>query len=526
MIVGRSNFRLWLRNIGFGYAETAVGGLIYVFLTPFLIDRLGTEAFAVWLISNAITFYLGFLDLGFGEAQVRFHARYAALDKTQLIKRLIATTSISLVLAGVVAVVIGLTIAFGVPTSWLELSSTLETDFRIVLAILAVNCLIAFPASTLENVYEGAQRFDLLHLRGIGLRIVELLLLVVLVSQGHGVVVLAAVDLATTCLGVLIDLCLVNRLVPGLLKVPMHFDVRLWRRIRPFAMWASIDEILAEGSENLDEILIGLLLPLALLTPYAVCLAVAGLVPLAVRPIVDTFFPLATDLHARKRDADIGRLLFAGSKLALLIATPLAIFLAAFGAPVLHLWIPDISSEASDGLVILVVINCLFSAYLWTSTIILMAVNRMRLVVLLTVIELVLEVALIVALAPKFGLIGVAVAGLCANVAVGAAIELPIVARMVNYPIGSFLAVTLGRSVMACAPALIVALALRQVMEAPSWPFLAGAALGVAALGLAGFWFIGTTSAEREQLLEAWRALRGEGALPESISPGSTASRS
>ena len=524
MTIGRSNVKRWLRNIGFGYAETAVAGLIYVVLTPFLIDRLGTEAFAVWLISNAITFYLGFLDLGFGEAQVRFHARFAALDKTALVKHLVATTSISLLLAGVAAAVIGLTIALGMPTSWLELSSELETDFRVVLGILAVNFLIAFPASALENVYEGAQRYDLLHLRSIGLRIVELLVLLLLVSQGHGVVVLAAVDLATTCLGLLIDLFLVNRLVPGLLKLPMRFDARLWRRIRPFALWASIDEILAEGSANLDEILIGVLLPLSLLTPYAVCLAVAGLVPLAVRPIVDTFFPLAAGLHARKQDADIGRLLFAGTKLTLIVAAPLAVFLCVFGATAVHLWIPSISSDVSDALVVILAINCLFSAYLWTSTIILMAVNRIRLIVVITAVEMVVEVVMIVALAPRFGLIGVAIAGLCANVAAGAAIELPIVVRLLHYPIGSFLAATLGRTIIACVPSAIVALALRQVMEVPGWTFLAGAAFAVAVSGLAGFAFVGTTAAERAQLREVWRELRGAGSAADSASSGSAVS--
>jgi O-antigen/teichoic acid export membrane protein len=520
--VTRSNFQRWLRNIGFGYAETAVGGLIYVFLTPFLIDRLGAEAFAVWLLSNAITFYLGFLDLGFGEAQVRLHARFAALDKTSLIRRLIATTSTSLALAGVIAGVIGLTIAFGVPTSWLELSAELETDFRIVLGILAINCLIAFPASTLESVYEGAQRYDVMHLRSIALRIVECVVLVLLVSQGHGVVVLAAVDLGTTCLGLLIDLYLVNRLVPGLFREPMRIDFRLWRRIRPFALWASVDEILAEGGENLDEILIGILLPLALLTPYAVGLAVAGLVLVAVRPIVDTFFPFAAGLHAQRRHTDIGQLLFSGSKLAMAIATPLAIVLAVFGAPLMQLWIPDISAEASDGLVVLLVSSCLFSAYLWTSTIILMAVNRIRLIVLLTAVETILEIVLIVALAPRYGLIGVAFAGLCANVAVGAAIELPIVARILNCPVGKLVAGTLGRSLVACTPALIVALLLRYAMPVPNWSYLAGAAATVGVLSLAGLWFIGATSAEREQLLEAWRTLRRTGELPVPVAPGPT----
>jgi len=520
-ISGRSDVRRWLLNIGSGYAEAAVAGAIYVVLTPVLISRLGTEAFAVWLVSNAITFYLGFLDLGFGEAQVRLHARFAAVGRTALIKRLLATTSISLTLAGVMAAVIGLTFALGAPTSWLELSSDLEADFRIVLGILAVNCLIAFPASTLESVYEGAQRYDLLNARGIGLRVVEAVLQAALVLQGHGVIVLAAVDLATTCLGLMIDLILVNRLVPGLINIPLRFDARLWRRIRPFALWASIDEILAEGTENLDEILIAILLPLVLLTPYAVSLALGGVVLIAVRPIIDTFFPLAAGLHAQKRDSDIARLLFAGSKMALVIAAPLAIFLAVFGESVLRLWIPDVAGKASSVLLAILVINYLFSAYLWTSTIILMAVNRIRLIVLLTVAEIALELILIVVLAPRFGLIGVAVAGLCANVGVGAAIELPIVARMLRTGVGEFVGATLGRSVIACVPALIVALVLRHATDTPGWPFLTGAAFALATAGLVGFVLFGTTLTERVQLREAWRELRGGAPIAESISPDS-----
>mgnify|MGYP001459900742 CR=1 FL=1 len=66
----------WLANIGSGYADAAVGGVIYIVLTPVLIRSVGVEAYGVWLLSHAITFYLKFFDFGCGDQRIKYTTQF------------------------------------------------------------------------------------------------------------------------------------------------------------------------------------------------------------------------------------------------------------------------------------------------------------------------------------------------------------------------------------------------------------------------------------------------------------------
>ena len=56
--------RRWLLSVGLGYAEIAVGAVIFIVMTPLLVSRLGAEAYAVWVLGHAIAAYLRMFDLG------------------------------------------------------------------------------------------------------------------------------------------------------------------------------------------------------------------------------------------------------------------------------------------------------------------------------------------------------------------------------------------------------------------------------------------------------------------------------
>ena len=387
--------RQWLLNVAAGYVDIAVGGLIFVLITPIIVRHLGVEGYAVWMLSHTITFYLEFFNLGLGEAQVRLHARFGAMRREEMLRRLFGTILASLAIAGVLACITGLIVAFGPLSDWFEVSSSLAGDLRTVVAILAVNLLIAMPASTLRNFYEGAQRFDIQHAQSIVMRIITASAQVYLLLSGYGVVQLATVELVATCVGVIVDLVLIRRLMPGFCSVPVVFHRRTWQRIRAFACWSSIDELVAEGSSKLDEILIALLLPLALLTPYGLCLALGGALMVAVRPLTETFFPMAAAFHAGRRTQELTRMLLLGTKLTTALAAPLAIYFAFFGENVIRAWVPEAAGEAGGMLAPIIVVNSLFSVFLWTSSVLLLAMNRIRLLVVLTLIEVTIEIALI-----------------------------------------------------------------------------------------------------------------------------------
>jgi len=498
----------WFRNIGAGYADAAVGGLIYLFLTPLLVRHLGTEGYAIWVISHTVTFYLHFLDFGFGEAQIRLHARYLALQRQRLLERLIATVIVALSVAGILAGSIGMLLAFGPLHRMVDVSAGLEGDLQMVLVVLAANVLIAIPGSALWKFYEGVQRFDIQNLRSITLRVLSAGGQVILLYRGYGIVALAAVELAATCVGLLFDIVLVQKLVPGLLRVPAKFHRQIWRRIRHFALWTSVNDLIKEGAANLDQLLVAALLPLVLLTPYSLALTLAGALYLAVRPITETFFPMATAMHARRQGRELTRLLFFGTKLTTAIALPLGIFLIFFSNAILILWVPEAAADASGALVAIIVFNRLFSVFFWTSSVLLLALNRIGLVAVLTLLQIAVEVTLTLLLAPRFGLIGVALGSLIANVGVGVMVTLPVVGRATATSGMALLPKVLGRLLLAGIPACLAAQGLRLTPYHQGIGFLGVAGLLVGAVYLLALLWWGTSANERRELGEVWRSLR------------------
>jgi O-antigen/teichoic acid export membrane protein len=474
--------RRWLKNVATSYADLAVGGLVFFLLTPLLVRHLGVEVYALWVVSHTITFYLGFLDLGLDGAHVRFHARLAAREHADPLRSLAATTAIALSIAGIVAGVLGGIVAFAPLDNWLDISGVSATDLRLVLLILAANLVVSFPASVFENVLEGAQRFDLASIRSIALRIVAAAAQLALLLAGYGIVELAMVELAMSVLRLIVDFVLASRLVPGIGRTPLRLDRQLWRRMRRFALWTSVDDVLVEGSAHLDKLILAALLPLALLTPYALCVTVASLLLLAVQPVVETFFPMAAGLHGERRDTAVRALVLDGSRTALALAMPAAAFLFFLGNNALELWTPEAASLLPHWLLPLLVVNLLVSVFLWTSTVVLLAVNRVRAVVWLTLAEVMLEVGLMIALTREFGLVGFALASLIANVAIGFGMQMPVLRRHLGIAAGEWLRHGALRVLGAGVPAAALAATIAYFLQPRTWLQIGGSALAIAAV--------------------------------------------
>jgi O-antigen/teichoic acid export membrane protein len=492
--------RGWLKNVATSYADLAVGGLVFFLLTPLLVRHLGVEIYALWVVSHTITFYLGFLDFGLDGAQVRFHARLAARDRVDSLRSLAGTAATALAIAGVVAGVIGGIVAFAPLGNWLDLSGLPAMDLRLVLLILSANLFVSFPASVFENVLEGAQRFDLASIRSLALRIVAAGAQLALLLAGYGIVELAMVELAMSLLRLLVDFVLAARLVPGLARVPARLHPTLWRRMRRFALWTSIDDVLVEGSAHLDKLVLVALLPLALLTPYALCATVASVLLLAVQPVVETFFPMAAGLHGERRDADVRALVLDGSRTSLALALPAAAFLFFLGNSALELWTPEAAALLPHWLLPLVVVNLLVSVFLWTSTIVLLAVNRVRTVVWLTLAEVVLEIGLMIVLTRALGLLGFALAGLVANVAIGFGIQMRVVERYLDISLRDWLRHGLLCVLAASLPAAGCAAAIARFLQPDTWPQIGASALAIALVYFVALGMFGTRGQRTTQL--------------------------
>jgi O-antigen/teichoic acid export membrane protein len=152
-----------------------------------------------------------------------------------------------------------------------------------------------------------------------------------------------------------------------------------------------------------------------------------------------------------------------------------------------------------------IVLDYATSMYLWTATILLVAIGRTRLAVYLTVAELLLGVLLMFVLSPFVGLVGLALASFIANVVVGLGFQIPIAARAVGVPLRALVGSTIGRVAAALVPAVIAAIALRSTVDEGGWAMLATAAVVIAALYGVSLLLIGTRREERALYLQLLR---------------------
>jgi O-antigen/teichoic acid export membrane protein len=282
-----------LRNISSNYAGVVVHGLIVILLTPFVVRELGTSGYAVWIIIQTIGYYLGFLDLGIVDAQIQRHSVLTSRSQPSSLGKLHGTVLVFLLGAGAVAVVLAL-LASVLPSAELfDVPPDLHDRYAWVLRLIGLVVLFSFVEAAADGIFEGYQRYDLMTAVGIVVALLGAIATFAVLYLGYGLVGLASVRVAESALGAAAKWFTVKRVFPSSAFPKVRFDREAWRSIRSFSLWNSLNDIVTEGTAQLDKLLIPILHVSALVTPYSLIVTLAALIFVVAEPITETIFPLA-----------------------------------------------------------------------------------------------------------------------------------------------------------------------------------------------------------------------------------------
>ena len=281
------------------------------------------------------------------------------------------------------------------------------------------------------------------------------------------------------------------------------------RRIRSYSTWTSLNEILAEGSAEVEKLLIPIVLSVAALTPYTLICTVAAAIFLAIEPITDTFFPLSSAYDARNDRARLRELLIRGTKLVMGISLPLAVAVAAYGEAFIVAWIGEQHVAVPHGVLPLIVVSFAVTAFIMTGTTVLLALAKVREVFWMGIAELALAVALVLVTVPRFGLPGLAASLMIANVLVTFGWIVPSVTRLLDQPRTDFLYQSLLRPLLAALPMALFILWMDQHLTGATLPWLVLKSGLAGCVYLAAFYLVSLTADERVLCTGSVRSLLG-----------------
>src|SRR5712692_6089543 len=80
-----------IKNVGSSWFSLGINILVGIFLSPFILHRLGDAAFGIWVLIFSLTGYYGIFDFGIRSSIVRYVSKYTATHDIDEVSRLICT---------------------------------------------------------------------------------------------------------------------------------------------------------------------------------------------------------------------------------------------------------------------------------------------------------------------------------------------------------------------------------------------------------------------------------------------------
>jgi O-antigen/teichoic acid export membrane protein len=477
-----------------------------VFLMPFTMRHLGTAEYGLWMLAASMTAYLQLLDLGYGNGVVRQITQADARGDEDGMNVILSTFLVVYGAIGLVALAgVGL-LALVVVPRFPNLSAADVTTAQWVLAILGLRVAIAFPLSVLGAVTTARQRFALTGWIAIPVALLQGAATYVVLSAGYGLIALVS---ATTLVGIAsygAYAAAAYATFPAMRLSVSRFSMRQVREVTAFSFYLFVISIAIHVGTNVDNLIIGAYLGTSAIAFYMVAVRLAEYQRQLCGQFSGLLFPLVVRYDASGDVDSLRAMLLDGTRLALGLVVGLTVCLLAFGQPVVELWMGPGFQASILPLYILVLAGIVMVGQGPAGSI-LLAAGRHRLVAVASLLDILLNVAISVALVSRYGLTGVAIGTALPYTLLNVFVLAPAACRIVGVGAGAFARAVAVPALVAAIPAAVAAAVFRAASAPESLIVVVGQSAAVGCVYVGAFCVLGLQSDDRARYLGSVRRL-------------------
>ena len=149
-------------GIVLNYTLIVINVLVGLLYTPYMLRMMGQSEYGLYSLVASVISYLTVLDLGFGNAIVRYTAKFRAEGKQKEQYEMFGMFLIVYLVIGILALIAGLGICLNVESIFGDTMSAMELHrARIMMALLTFNLVVTFPFSVYGSIITAYERFVL-----------------------------------------------------------------------------------------------------------------------------------------------------------------------------------------------------------------------------------------------------------------------------------------------------------------------------------------------------------------------------
>jgi O-antigen/teichoic acid export membrane protein len=392
----------------FNWFGTIANMAVGLFLSPFIIHRLGNVAYGVWVLAIGVVAYLGLLDLGMQSAVLRFvskghtqndHQGASEALSAALWVRLQISALILLLSVGLAAV---FPLIFNVPAE-------LAGDARKAILLTGVKMAITMSIGVVAGVLSALNRYDLQNYLSMVQTAVRVIGVVAVLRTGHGIVAIAVCELIAVLIYNALLVWVAHRLYPQLQILLSKPKRETLRRIWTYSSYAFLTTVAVQLIYQTDYIVVGKCVSVAAVTYYAIGYSLCSYTSQAINSMGATFVPAASTYEAAGDTNSLLMLYKNGTRATLAVSLPILITLMVRGRSFIGLWMGPQYSQSSGTVLIILSSAFLFVFANRTAQAIAFGVEKHKMGAIWAIGEGVVNLTLSIILGRRYGIYGVAI---------------------------------------------------------------------------------------------------------------------
>lgn len=311
-------------------------GLLY---TPYMLRMMGQSEFGLYSLVASVISYLTILDLGLGNAVVRYTAKLRTEGKLKEQYEMFGMFLILYIIIGLIAIVVGMALYLNIDALFGQTMTVVELDrAKIMVLILVFNLAFTFPMSIFGSILTAYEEFIFPRIVNILRIVLNTVVMITLLHYGYKAIAMVVVqtlfNVFTLILNYIYCKCQIKiKLLYG------HFKWLFLKEVAIYSFWILLNVIMDKVYWSTGQFVLGAISGTIAVSVFSIAIQLEGMYMTFSTAISSVFLPKVTSMVTlNDSDEHISNLFIKTGRLQNIIMMGILTGFVVFGKQFIILW--------------------------------------------------------------------------------------------------------------------------------------------------------------------------------------------
>lgn len=392
------------------YVVILLNTLVGLLYTPYMLRMMGQSEYGLYALVASVISYLTVLDLGLGNAVVRYTAKFRAEGKQTEQYEMFGMFFILYIAIGFIALVAGSALYFNVDAMFGSTMTAMELDkARVMMILLVLNLAVTFPMSIFGSIITAYEHFVFPRVVNICRILLNTVVMICLLHMGYKAIAMVIVQTVFNVLTLALNYWYCRKH----LQIRMYFRKFRWgflKEVAVYSFWIFLNVIMDRIYWSTGQFVLGAVVGTAAVAVFAVAIQLQHMYMQFSTAISSVFLPKVTGMVTTGNDNKaISDLFIRTGRIQYIIMAFILSGFIVFGRQFIALWAGP-GYEDAYVITILFFVSLLIPLIQNLGVTVLQARNQMKFRSILYIVISLIALILQVVFTKKWGGIGCAIA--------------------------------------------------------------------------------------------------------------------